>query len=80
VSRASAAAVDARLPAGLPPDWGADGRLVWTSYRESSQPVTLDEIPTAWRAEEPSDGPFRRDQLIKQGYLFLLTPQFARRS
>ncbi|MFI6788893.1 hypothetical protein ACIBG4_16360 [Nonomuraea sp. NPDC050383] len=50
-----------------------------TVYREASQGVPLQDIPEAWRASHSSDGPFKHDGGVKQGYLFRVDDTFFER-
>lgn len=71
-------AVDSRKPADLPEDlWDPDGRLVRVRYVDSDTPVFRDEIPEAWRRDEPPAGPFQRNLGVKLGYLFPLSDTFG---
>jgi hypothetical protein len=78
ISVAATGAIDTRRPGDLPPDlWEQEGRMVRASYLDIKPPVDRDEIPLDWRRLELQDGPFQRDQKVKQGYLFPLSESFV---
>lgn len=79
LSLVTTAAIPARRPREIPGLWSGDGRLVRTVYREALQVVRLSNIPEVWRTGHSSDGPFKYDGGVKQGYLFRVDDGFFKR-
>ena len=78
VSSITKEAVYSPIPAELANQgWQREGRLARVDVDILDNPVLLEDIPLEWRKEER--GPFNRNGLVNQGYLFPVSEDFIAR-
>ena len=76
ISTVTEAAVYSAIPTELTnKGWQRDGRLARVQVQTLGEPVSLEEIPLAWRLGQGS--PFNRKGTVNQGYLYPVSDDFV---